>query len=149
MVFDDPVDQVWATLHVDGNPGLYVDDEQVKAPEGPVHDIYLPTHSEVSDRNRDPIAQVAKDPVMADHEGLGLYLGFDRLDIPIRRGWFGPTEAVIDDLVPWFGTYTSRGLIADHRLREIRIVRGLRPGSGGVRVAAWYVTDQEVNGRLV
>ena len=66
-------------------------------------------------------------------------------DIPISRAWFGLTEAVIDDLVAWFGTYTSRVLIADHRIRDLRIERGVRPETGEVHIMLWYVPDDEVH----
>jgi hypothetical protein len=81
---------------------------------------------------------------LEDHDGIGFFLGFDRSDIPIRQGWFGPTEAVVDDLAPWLGHYTSRELVADHRIRDLRIVRGLNPDTEGVRVVVWYVTADEV-----
>ena len=71
-------------------------------------------------------------------------LEFDRDDIPIRRGWFGPTESVVDDLAPWLGRYQSRQLVADHRIRELRFVRGIDPERRGVRISIWYVPGEAV-----
>ena len=98
----------------------------------------------MSDRNRVGIPEIADDQVFDEHEGLGLSLMFDRSDIPIRQGWFGPTEAVVDDLVSWFGTYTKRELIADHRIRDLRMTRGVDPSKTGVSISVWYVPDSEV-----
>ena len=85
------------------------------------------------------------DPAMDVHEGIGLSLLFDSADVPIRRGWFGPTEAVIDDHVPWFGTYAKRNLISDHQLRDLRITREANPGGSRVSITIWYVPDSEVS----
>jgi|GEM_PF-5769808 len=76
---------------------------------------------------------------MDAHEGIGIALEFDQDDVPIRRGWFGPTEAVLDHLVPWLGTYMNRGLIADHRLRDVRFTRGANPRGSRVTITIWYV----------
>lgn len=100
----------------------------------------------MSNRDRVGIPKIADDPVFDEHEGLGLSLTFDRADIHIRQGWFGPTEAVVDDLVTWFGTYTNRELIADHRLRDLRVTRGVNPSRTGVTISLWYVPDAEVEG---
>ena len=134
VVFDDPIDYVRARLVVGDTPGMlfedarsHVDDEAV------LRSIYLASHSDGSARERRGIPEIVNDPVFNLHEGLGISLEFDRADIPIRRGWDGPTEAVIDDLVPWFGTYTSRDLIADHCLRDLRLVRGVNPTATGVK----------------
>lgn len=146
MAFDEPIDDVNARLYVGDAPGVWIED---LLPEGPpvdcVHSIYVPQHSRGSHRGRAGIPEIASDPICDEHEGLALYLGFDRPDIPIRKGWFGPVEAVIDDLVPWFGTYTSRNLIADHRIRDLRIQRGLAPDREGVHISLWYVPDAELN----
>ncbi len=99
----------------------------------------------MSSADRPGIPEISDDPVFDRHEGIGLSLDFDRSDIPIRKGWFGPTEAVIDDLAPWLGRYTSRQLIADHRMRDLRITRGASPDSMGVRIAIWYVPDVAVS----
>ncbi len=145
MVLDEPVDTVSARLYVGKRPGLLIQDPP---PDPPPSDclraIYVDSHSESSDRNRAGIPEIADDPVYGEHEGLGLSLEFDRSDIPIRRGWFGPTEAVVDDLTPWFGTYTKRQLIADHRIRDLRITRGLNPARRGVRISLWYVPDEAI-----
>lgn len=145
MVFDEPIDTVSARLIVGERPGLMIDDARpASPPQDSLRTIYLETHSEVSDRNRVGVPEIADDPVFGDHEGLGISLVFDRSDIPIRQGWFGPTEAVVDDLVPWFGTYTKRGLIADHRIRDFRVTRGVDPSKTGVSISIWYVPDSEV-----
>lgn len=145
MVLDEPIDCVSARIHVGEQPGLLIEDSKPgPVPSHSVHTLYLETHSEKSDRTRPPIAEMADDPVCDEHEGIGLSLEFDRTDIPIRKGWFGPTEAVIDDLVPWLGRYTSRQLIADHRIRDLRITRGLNPARRGVRISLWYVPDDEI-----
>lgn len=83
-------------------------------------------------------------PELPNPLGVGVSLDFDRDHIPIRRGGFGPTEAVIDDLEPWLGTYTTRHLIADHRIRQLRFRRGTNPDANGVLISFWYVPDNEV-----
>jgi len=145
MVFDEPIDRVAARLFVGGRPGLFIEDERPSPPPSDcVHSIYVTSHSTTSSRGRSGIPEISRDEVCIDHEGVGLSLAFDRPDIPIRKGWFGPTEAVIDDLVPWLGTYTSKHLIADHRIRDLRIERGVNPTADGVRISLWYVPDTEV-----
>lgn len=143
MVLDEPIDVVTARLYVGTQPGLLLEDSLPALPE-PVRSLYLPSHSKVSARTRRGIPELVNDAVLPDHEGLGLSLEFDRADIPIRRGWFGPTEAVVDDLKPWFGTYTTRELIADHRIRHVRFQRGLNPEAEGVRISVWYVPDEDL-----
>ncbi len=145
MVLDEPVDTVSARLYVGQRPGLLIEEASPGPPPSDcLRTIYLDSHSETSDRNRAGIPEIASDPVYGKHEGLGLSLEFDRSDIPIREGWFGPTEAVVDDLTPWLGTYTKRQLIADHRIRELRIVRGVNPLQSGVRISLWYVPDSSI-----
>lgn len=143
MVLDEPIDVVTVRLYVGSQPGLLLADELPPLPD-PVRSLYLPSHSQMSDRARAGIPELANDAILSDHEGLGLALEFDRTDVPIRRGWFGPTEAVVDDLKPWFGTYTTRQLIADHRIRHLRFQRGLKPGAEGVRISVWYVHDRDL-----
>ncbi len=144
-VFDEPIESVSASLRVGDRPGLIVQDARpVAPPRHLLRNIYIHTHSETSGRHRVGIPEIGDDPVFDSHIGLGLSLTFDRDDIPIRQGWFGPTEAVVDDLAPWFGTYTKRNLIADHRLRDFRVARGLNPARSGVSIALWYVPDSEV-----
>jgi len=143
MVLDEPIDVVTARLYVGRQPGMLLEDGLPPLPE-PVRSLYVPSHSKVSDRTRPGIPELVDDAVLSDHEGLGLSLEFDRADIPIRRGWFGPTEAVVDDLKPWFGTYTTRELIADHRIRHVRFRRGVNAGTEGVRISVWYVPDQDM-----
>lgn len=146
MAFEDPIDVVSARVYVGDDPGLWVEDRLPDDPPGScLRQLYVPQHSRVSQRGRVGIPEIAHDPICDEHEGLGLYLAFDSSDIPIRKGWFGPVEAVIDDLVPWLGTYTSRHLIADHRIRDLRIRRGVAPGQAGVRLSLWYVPDDELN----
>ena len=145
MVFEEPIDTVSARLVVGERSGLVIHDASpVPPPADSLRTIYLDTHSDVSDRNRVGIPEIADDQVFDEHEGLGLSLMFDRSDIPIRQGWFGPTEAVVDDLVSWFGTYTKRELIADHRIRDLRMTRGVDPSKTGVSISVWYVPDSEV-----
>lgn len=143
MVLDEPIDVVTARLYVGSQPGLLLEDSLPPLPE-PVRSLYVSSHSKVSARTRPGILELVDDEVLSDHEGLGLSLEFDRADIPIRRGWFGPTEAVVDDLKPWFGTYTTRELIADHRIRHVRFQRGINPEAEGVRISVWYVPDQDM-----
>lgn len=145
MVWEEPIDTVSARLLVGERPGLVIEDPlPVQPPTDSLRTVYLETHPDVSDRNRVGIPEIADDPVFDDHEGLGLSLTFDRSDIPTRQGWFGPTEAVVDDLVSWFGTYTKRELIADHRLRDLRMTRGVDPSKTGVGISLWYVPDSDV-----
>ena len=145
MVLDDPIDRVSARLYVGAPQGLLIEDRVPDAPpQDSSHSIYVSSHSDGSTRGRMGIPQIDNDQVLDEHEGLGLSLSFDRSDIAIRQGWFGPTEAVVDDLIPWFGTYTSRGLIADHRIRDLRIERGVNPSDRGVRISVWYVPDPAV-----
>ena len=145
MVLDEPVDCVSARLYVGDPPGLLIEDRPpASPPPDRLRNIYLVSHSTRSDRDRDGIVEIAGDSAYLDHEGLGLSLAFDSPDIPIRRGWFGPTEAVIDDLAPWLGRYTSHELVADHRIRDLRIVRGVEPRSDGVRITLWYVRETEL-----
>lgn len=143
---EEPIDCVSARLYVGDRPGVLIEDAPPEPPpDHTLRTLYIDSHSEVSDRMRPGIVEIANDPVFDDHEGIGLMLEFDRDDIPIRRGWFGPTESVVDDLAPWLGRYQSRQLVADHRIRELRFVRGLDPGRRGVRISIWYVPDDVVN----
>lgn len=145
MVFDEPIDRVSARMYVGSSPGLLIEDRPLEPPPADcARTIYIASHSRVSARGRLGIPVIADDEPLMDHEGLALHLAFDSPDIPIRRGWFGPTEAVVDDLVSWFGTYTSRQLIADHRIRDLRIERGLSPTKQGVAISVWYVPDDEL-----
>ena len=145
MVFEDPIDYVRARLVVGTSPGVLIEDARSDVGgEAVLRSIYVASHSDQSARERRGIPEIADDSVFDVHEGLGISLEFDRADIPIRRGWYGPTEAVIDDLTPWFGTYTSRHLIADYRLRDLRLVRGVNPAANGVRIKIWYVPDADV-----
>ncbi len=146
MVFDDPIERVWARIRIGESPGLLIEDTELEdPPDDPLRSLYVAEHSRLSARGRVGIPDIEADEIFSDHDGLGLALRFDSDDIPIRRGWFGPTEAVIDDLVAWFGTYTSRELIADHRIRDLRIERGVRPEAYGVHITLWYVPDDEVH----
>ena len=145
MVFEEPIDRVWARIRIGESPGMLIEDAAFdELPHEPLRSLYVPQHSRFSSRGRVGIPEIEADELFSDHEGLGLALRFDSDEIPIRRGWFGPTEAVIDDLVAWFGTYTRRGLIADHRIRDLRIERGVRPGAEGVHITLWYVPDDQV-----
>lgn len=145
MVLEEPIDCVSARLYVGDQPGLLIQDLSPQPPPGdPVRRLYVDTHSEMSDRHRSGIPEIVNDSVLDQHEGIGLMLEFDRDDVPIRRGWFGPTESVVDDLAPWLGRYTSRQLVADHRIRDLRFVRGLDPARRGVRISIWYVPDEMI-----
>lgn len=145
IVFDDPIDYVSARLHVGDRPGILIEDAIFDAPRDKfLQSLYVAAHSDVSKRDRLGIPEIINDPVYGEHEGIGLSLAFDRSDIPIRKGWFGPTEAVIDDLVPWCGRYTSRELVADHRIRDLRLSRGRKPEATGVHIAIWYVPDDAI-----
>lgn len=145
MVFDEPINYVSARLYVGDRPGLLIEDARSELPQDrEMKTIYVESHSEKSVKGRRGIPEIADDGVFQEHEGIGLSLEFDRTDIPIRKGWFGPTESVIDDLAPWLGFYTSRGLIADHRIRDLRITRGVAPERTGVQLVIWYVTDDEI-----
>jgi hypothetical protein len=146
MVFHDPIDNMTARLYVDDQPGLLIEDAISDPPtENVLRYVYVQSHSKGSVRNRPGISEIADDAVFDEHEGVGLSLAFDSDDIPIRKGWFGPTEAVVDDLVPWLGRYTARGLIADHRIRDLRISRGNNPDGMGVSIAIWYVPNESVS----
>lgn len=146
MVLEEPIDSVEARLFVGDEPGVLIDDRDVAPPpEHALRCLYVAAHSEANERARTGISDIADDPVYAEHEGIGLALEFDRSDIPIRRGWFGPTEAVIDDLSPWLGHYTARSLVADHRIRDLRIRRGVDPSRRGVKITVWYVPDAEIS----
>jgi hypothetical protein len=145
MVFDDPIDEVSARLYVGDRPGLLVENAISDPPrDGYLRSMYVVPHSDGSVRDRPGITEILDDPVYDEHEGIGVSLVFDRRDVPIRRGWFGPTEAVIDDLAPWLGRYTKRQLIADHRIRDLRLSRGRNPGGEGVHIAIWYVPDDAI-----
>ena len=136
MVFDDPIDQMSARLYVGDRPGVLIENDISDPPrDGYLRSIYAVSHSDASVRDRPGIPEILDDPLYDEHEGIGLSLVFDRSDVPIRGGWFGPTEAVVDDLAPWLGRYTRRRLIADHRIRDLRIARGRRPDSEGVHIA--------------
>jgi len=146
MVFDEPINYVRARLHVGERPGVLIEDAITDPPRDDfLCSLYLPSHSGTSSADRPGIPEISDDPVFDRHEGIGLSLNFDRSDVPIRKGWFGPTEAVIDDLAPWLGRYTSRQLIADHRMRDLRVSRGASPGDTGVRIAIWYVSDEAIS----
>ncbi len=145
VALDDPIERMSARLYVGDRPGLLIEDGALGGPVGHLErSLYVQAYSHDSARDRPGIPEIADDPVLEEHEGLGLSLRFDSDEVPIRRGWFGPTEAVIDDLSPWFGLYTRRGLIADHRLRDLRIARGLNPAADGVAIAVWYVPYEVV-----
>jgi hypothetical protein len=145
MVFDDPIDQMSARLYVGDQPGVLIESAVAEPPrEGHLRSMYVASHSDASVRDRPGIPEILEDPVYDEHEGIGLSLIFDRSDIPIRRGWFGPTEAVIDDLASWLGRYTERRLIADHRIRDLRITRGQNPDGEGVHIAIWYIPDDAI-----
>jgi hypothetical protein len=136
---------VSARLYLGEHPGILIQDVPPEAPPSEtIRSFYATSHSESSETGRLGFTEIADDPVHSEHEGLGLALDFDRSDIPIKDGFYGPTEAVIDDLGPWFGTYRSGTLHADHRVRDLRITRGANPDRAGVRVALWYVPDAEL-----
>ena len=146
MVFDEPINYVRARLHVGERPGVLIEDAITDPPRDAfLRSLHLASHSCTSSADRRGIPEISDDPVFDRHEGIGLSLNFDRSDIPIRKGWFGPTEAVIDDLAPWLGRYTSRQLIADHRMRDLRIARGASPSDAGVHIAIWYIPDDAVS----
>lgn len=145
MVFDDPIDSVSARMYVGNRSGLLIESVLPEPPpDEHLRSMYVASHSDASVRGRLGIPEIIDDPVFDEHEGVGLSLAFDRGDIPIRGGWFGPTEAVIDDLAPWLGRYTSRQLIADYRIRDLRITRGKSPDAAGVRITIWYVPDDAI-----
>lgn len=144
LVLDEPVDSVSARLYVGDRPGLLVEDRAPRPPTSVLRSIYVESHSERSHRTRVGIPEIADDSVFDECDGIGLSIEFDRQDIPIRKGWFGLTEAVVDDLSPWLGRYTSRGLIADHRIRDMRFTRGIDPTRRGARITIWYVPDAEI-----
>lgn len=146
MVWEEPIDGVTAHFHVGDTPGLLISDAPPESPPpSALRSVYVEDHSGGSHRGRVGIPEIIEDPVFEEHDGIGLMLEFDRADIPIRKGWFGPTEAVVDDLTPWLGRYTARELVADHRIRDLRFVRGIDPKRRGVRISIWYVPDDIVN----
>ncbi len=141
MMLEPPIDAVHARLYVGEPSGLLIRDQVFRQPAGAERTLYVDFHSMKSARDRIGIPGIAGDSALDEHDGIGLSLEFDRDDIPIRQGWFGPTEAVVDDLSPWLGRYTSRQLVADHRIREIHFSRSNNPGREGVKISAWYVPD--------
>jgi hypothetical protein len=143
-VMEEPLDSVSVRLHVGDRPGVLIEDGDPSTPGVVLKSIYVERHSIGSQKTRVGIPEIGSDPVFNQHEGIGQSIEFDRTDIPIRRGWFGPTEAVIDDLAPWLGRYQTRGLIADHRIRDLRLTRGVKPDSHGARISIWYVPDSEI-----
>lgn len=75
MVFDDPIERVWARIRVGELPGLLIDDAEVEAPPvDHLRSLYVPEHSRVSAIGRVGIPDIETDEVFADHDGLGLAL---------------------------------------------------------------------------
>jgi hypothetical protein len=146
MVFDEPIDAVRARLYVGVRPGVLIESDDVPvAIPTPEESLYVPVHSSGNARDREGIPALTNAEPLRLHEGIGVSLRFDSPEIPIRHGWFGPTEAVIDDLAPLLGTYTRRQLVADHRIRDLRISRGHSPNRSGVAIDVWYVPDRQVS----
>jgi hypothetical protein len=90
--------------------------------------------------NRPPVPELAGLSAFGVEELLGLSLAFDAPDVDVgNMSYDGPTKSLIDDLAPLFGTHVVRGKLEgnDHRVKELRITRGVRPGASGVTATLW------------
>lgn len=128
---------VWVEVMQSSNPGLLV--EEVDPPAPPPFDasVYLAAPPTKSARLLSGVAELTnRVPVGTASQPIGLCLGFD--DPETRVGDFdfaGPIKKVIDVLWPLLGG--SARSPADHRIRDLRIARGLAPGRLGVTVNLW------------
>jgi len=84
-----------------------------------------------------PMEAFAAAAVVGDgQDPVGLDIEFDDADVPIHDlGFEGPIKPFIDGLAPVLGA--ARQGPADHRIKDLRIKRGLNDGRHGATVRVW------------
>lgn len=140
-------DTLWAEVKVAEPEGVLILDEEPpplnpRAPAG----TYISMPSSGSRADRPPPPELEHVNSVGADEPLCLTLEFDASDVPVAAlSYDGPLKSLIDDLTPLFGTglIAGRLLAKDHRVKDLRITRGLNPGSNGVRVRLWLLGELE------
>lgn len=135
-VAPDPA-SVWVTVEVGDRPGVRIGDEAPPSLDASLVDVRIGTPPRRSVRSPPVLVELATAVVIEPATApIGLELTYDSAAVRIGRFDFeGPVKPLIDALAPLFGRYANGP--ADHRVRELRITKGVRPGEEGVRVRAW------------
>lgn len=140
-------DSIWAQVRVGEPEGVLIREEEPpppdpRAPAG----IYISMPSSRSRAKRLRPPELEHVEVIGDDEPLCLTVEFDASDVAVAAlSYDGPLKSLIDDLTPLFGTglIAGRLLAKDHRVKDLRIFRGLNPGGHGVRVRLWQLNDDD------
>ena len=139
-------DSIWAQVRAGEPEGVLIREEQPPpldpgAPAG----IYISKPSSGSQAKRPRPPELEHVEVVGNDEPLCLTVEFDASDVPLAAlSYDGPLKSLIDDLTPLFGTglISGRLLAKDHRVKDLRITRGLNPDGHGVRVRLWPLNDE-------
>jgi len=130
---------IWVLVQVSASPGLTLSrDAPPPAPDSAVQ----VSVQEPRGRSVKPIVPmpeiVGLSLIGNGSEPVGLALYFDSAEVPIWDfGFEGPIKPFIDGLGPLLGPAPQGP--ADHRIRELRITRGSRPGQRGARIRMWLL----------
>jgi len=128
---------VWVEVAVESLPGVLVGEQEPAAPAHPDVEAYLPRLPKGSSRPSAVLPELEGRTVLGNpDQRVGLWLSFDSDLVRVGNlGLDGPVKSVIDNLWPLLGGAPHDP--ADHRIRELRIIRGANPADKGVAAALW------------
>jgi hypothetical protein len=134
-------ESVWATVEAGPVEGVWVTDRPGPPPGPPAGvPIRIGAPNTVSIPNRLVPPELAGVDVVGPGGFVGLQLAFEPGDVHVgEMSYEGPTKSLIDDLGPLLGfrPWRDRMVSADDRVKELRVVRGQKPGAKGVVITVW------------
>lgn len=137
-------ESLWATVELGMVEGVRLWEHVPPAPNVvPAAEVYLANPPRSSKAGLPVVEELKMLDALGTDEPLGLELLFD--DPNERFGPYafkGSTKAIIDALGPLLGWRSAKsGGLADDRIRDLRIRRGVNPSAKGVRIRVWYLAE--------
>lgn len=130
-------ESLWATMELGDQPGVYISDFMPPTPphvDGTFYIVHAPMTSKKQDEALPELVDANR---IGTDEPLGVLLRFDsgKLSVGYKSIDFGPVKAALDALTQLVGMHKKQ--VADHRIHELRVLKGARPESDGVTIDVW------------
>jgi len=131
---------LWAEMTIDSVLGVFVAEREPTAPAHLDVRAYVPRPPKRSSRPSAVLPELDGQSVLGEpDQPVGLWLSFDSDLVRVGAlGLEGSVKTVIDNLWPLLGGKPHDP--ADHRIRDLRIVRGADPAESGVTVGLWLLS---------
>jgi hypothetical protein len=128
---------IWVKVRQGSEPGVHISEAAPPPPVAVERRVSIPQPPTRSKKRVETIPELVGANQIGQDEPLGIYLAFSGDDVAVSDcGFEGPIKPLIDSMWPILGG--KAGSPADHRIRELRVVRA---GSGrlGVDVSVWFL----------